>query len=101
MRLCTEVAQVWKEDGRLPPETHIVWGSDVWERREGRDAHRGKAWHKGADGLFVVEERQPNGPHLMVFRCLLDLAHGLLSVSCHPRVTIPQRLDDQRRISGT
>lgn len=36
MRLCTEVAQVWKEDGRLPPETHIVWGSDVRERREGR-----------------------------------------------------------------
>lgn len=37
----------------------------------------------------------------MVFRCLLHLTRGLLSVRGCPRVAIAQRLDDQCRIGGT
>ncbi len=31
----------------------------------------------------------------------MDTAGGLLSVRCHARVAIAQRLDDERRIGGT
>lgn len=60
--ICRELEREWKRDGRLPPEAHFVWGSDLREPLgTDLDAGRRRSWHKGADGLFVVEETQEIG----------------------------------------
>lgn len=57
IQLCTELVQEWKRAGFLPAETYYVWGNDIKEQKTSDLNKRGRqAWHKGADGLFIVEE---------------------------------------------
>jgi|GEM_PF-679121 len=55
LAICSEIGQKWKSEGRLNPKARYIWGDDIRERRS---TNPGSGWHKGADGLFVVEEAQ-------------------------------------------
>lgn len=87
VRLCTELAQEWKRDGQLPPGAHFIWGSDLRERRRADlDTGSGKSWHKGADGLFIVEEMRPEGSTLTVFGVVEVKSYGLSYRRAEPQI---------------
>jgi hypothetical protein len=57
IRPCTQLVQDWKQAGLLPAEACYVWGNDIKEQKTSDIDKRGRqAWHKGADGLFIMEE---------------------------------------------
>lgn len=58
LMICSEMKQEWKLKGKLPPEAMYIWGNDILERKRTRPSTSDEnAWYKGADGLFIVDQK--------------------------------------------